>query len=131
MVTEFTVGSLMWAAFIGHLLGDFIAQNDPIAKRKAVHTGWCLLHVLLYCLCMLGVLGWFDPRWWNWPWWLVIGVPHFLIDRFRLARRWMWLAAQEDFATGALAPWSVIVIDQVFHLVCLFATVILFAYYRL
>lgn len=130
MLTEFTVGTLMWAAVCGHLIGDFIFQEDLQAKHKTSNTLWCLVHVGIYTCCVVGLLGLFDPHWFNWKWVLIIAVPHFFIDRFRLSRQWMRLA-QEQFATGPMSPWSIIVVDQVFHFVSLFITVTLFTSIRL
>ena len=42
------------------------------------------------------------------------------IDRFRLAKVWMMrVSGQTVFATGPLAPWSIIIVDNVFHIVTL------------
>lgn len=145
----------------GHLLGDFILQNDWMAKNKTSQPGlpylspaarkllhqeggcrgyspevhkeladWelafkrhiighlsCTVHCFIYTLSI-----WAFSFWWL-PWWglLVCFLAHWPIDRFRLAACWMKrIAGQKEFATGALAPWSVIVVDNTFHLLTLF-----------
>lgn len=129
----------------GHLIGDYIVQNDWMAKNKTnPHPGpdpakfgsrfakfdswieaddkWrlghlaCTIHCLLYTLAV-----WLCSFWWM-PWWglIVCFVAHWPIDRFRLARVWMMrVSGQKDFATGPLAPWSVIIVDNIAHIVTL------------
>ena len=106
------------SALVGHLVGDFIFQNDFQAKNKTTSTWHCLLHVVLYTLAIMLFTGWYD-----WRHLAAVAVPHFFIDRFRLSRRLMRLVGQEEFATGPLSPWSIIIVDQVMHLVCLYLTV--------
>lgn len=77
----------------------------------------CTLHCLLYTLAV-----WACSFWWM-PWWglVVCFLAHWPVDRFRLARSWMInVAGQSSFATGPLSPWSVIVVDNTFHLLTLF-----------
>jgi hypothetical protein len=130
---------------VGHLLGDYILQNDWMAANKTgpgpepnidnplrflttEHREWCerweisfyacTIHCLLYTLAV-----WACSFWWM-PWWglAVCFAAHWPIDRFRLARLWMvHVSGQKDFATGPLAPWSVIVVDNTLHLLTLYA----------
>ena len=146
---------------IGHLIGDYIVQNDWMASNKAnPHPGidqhsqrvwiscsgtplteedakaiqeskawheafrkWhvghvaCLVHCILYTLAV-----WACSFWWM-PWWglAVCFAVHFPIDRWRLAGVWMRnVSGQYVFATGPLSPWSIIVVDNTFHLLTLF-----------
>lgn len=77
----------------------------------------CTVHCLLYTLAVWAFS-------WHWlPWWGLIAcfLAHWPIDRFRLARWWMEnVAGQRLFSIGPLAPWSVIVVDQCFHLLTLY-----------
>lgn len=75
----------------------------------------CFIHVVLYMVGMTLCCFWFMP-WWGYLW---IAATHYCIDRYKLARRYMHLAGQDVFATGALSPWSIVVVDQVFHLLVL------------
>jgi hypothetical protein len=147
---------------VGHLLGDYIFQNDWLAKNKTNPVTWhkpglsylddsqlfvgdsggnirkettessiwrekimasqtghvaCTVHCLLYTAAV-----WACAFWWM-PWWGVVAcfVLHWPVDRFGLAKWWMMkVSGQEAFATGALAPWSIIVVDNTFHLLVLF-----------
>lgn len=135
---------------VGHLLGDYVFQNDWMAKWKTAKRGttteeedkqilsvygdlrydaalsldhWsherptiaCLLHCVVYTFCV-----WACSFWWL-PWWalVVCGVVHYPIDRWRLARRWMDVMGQTEFASGVFSPWSIIVVDNTFHLLTL------------
>lgn len=75
----------------------------------------CTVHCVLYTLAV-----WACAFWWL-PWWgvVVCFAAHWPVDRFRLARKWMRLVGQEQFATGPLAPWSVIAVDNTYHLLTL------------
>ncbi len=98
----------------GHLVGDYIFQDDWQAANKTKNSLTCLVHCYLYTLAILAFC-------WSLPWWfyLSVGVIHFPIDRFRLARKLMSYR-HEAFASGAFAPWSIIVVDNTLHLVTLF-----------
>lgn len=71
------------AAVLAHLWGDYILQSDWMANNKAKRSWPCLVHVLLYTACFLFVTT-------SWKALAVIGVTHFLIDRFGLARYLVW-----------------------------------------
>ena len=95
--------------WLAHLVGDYLIQNDYVAARKRFSSGWCLLHVLGYCIPFFftGLALWQI---------LAIGVEHFFQDRFGLARLFMKYTDHEAFATGPCAPWSIIVTDNTIHL---------------
>lgn len=116
-----------FAMLLGHLVGDYIVQNDWMAKNKT--KPWvpgpegrygheaCTIHCLLYTLAV-----WAFTWWWMPYWGLAICFAfHWPIDRFRLAKLWMiYVSGQKDFATGLLSPWSIIVVDNIFHLLTLY-----------
>jgi hypothetical protein len=136
---------------IGHLLGDYILQNDFVATWKSgglplpeTEVSWavgeyrlsredarkvmenqcsrraditCTVHCFFYTLAV-----WACSYWWM-PWWglSVCFLIHWPIDRFRLAKWWMVnVSGQKLFAEGPLAPWSIVVVDNTFHLLTLF-----------
>lgn len=98
---------------IAHLIGDYIIQNDWMAQNKKKATLPCLVHVALYTLSVT-VFTW-------WPWWAlaIVAVTHFLQDRTSVVNWWMRLIGQSGFEKH-LAPWSVIVVDNTWHLLILF-----------
>lgn len=67
-----------------HLLGDYVLQSHTMAIRKVQSSFWCLLHTILYTLPFLILTKSVTSL-------LIIGITHFLIDRFRLAKYLVWL----------------------------------------
>lgn len=130
---------------LAHLLGDYILQNDWMAKNKVnPHPGesdhiifpsdewfgwwsrdieWREGHLACTVHCFLYTLAVYLLSFWWLPWWayVIVFVTHWPIDRFRLARWWMVnVSKQREFATGPLAPWSIIIVDNIFHLLTLY-----------
>lgn len=144
---------------IGHLIGDYIVQNDWCAANKTnpypgprpghldgstnvyvegepiAEAEWwfgyakwktgnwaCLIHCILYTLSI-----WACSFWWMPIWGLVVCfLLHYPIDRWRLAKWWMInISGQKAFATGILSPWSIIIVDNIFHLLTLFVISVL------
>lgn len=101
----------MSSAIIGHLVGDYLLQSDVLAKEKKNSSWVCALHCLIWTLCVCGLAGWSNP-------WAaaVLFTTHFIQDRGNLISRWMHFIGQDDFAAGPCAPWSSIVVDNVWHL---------------
>ena len=85
---------------------------DAVNRKWWVGNLACTVHCLLYTLAFY-LFCW---QWVTWQGLLVCFATHWVIDRFGLARKWMLRAGQKKFATGALAPWSIVVVDNTFHL---------------
>jgi len=133
-------------AIIGHLVGDYLLQNDWMAcnkKAAKLPPGYCdpwcyicffnlpcFVHCWLWTLAVCFFAGWWNP--------LAVGVlflTHYIQDRTYLINRWMMLRwkdqrrfmACDDFdltdmrVVPGLGPWSVIVVDNVWHLVTIWA----------
>lgn len=64
---------------ICHLVGDYIFQSDWMANQKTKSSVAALCHVLTYSLPFLLLRP-------SWTALLVIGLTHFFIDHWRLAR---------------------------------------------
>lgn len=104
---------------IAHLFGDFVFQNDWMAKHKNLYTieGWgaCIVHCLFYSLPFLFVT--LNPISI-----LLIISSHFVIDKFSLAKHW-----NDIFKVGARLPdifwiktYLIFMVDMAFHLACNF-----------
>lgn len=150
---------------LGHLVGDYIVQNDWMALNKThpwpKQQSWvyaartrsrdehgqpwslgvlndveiyeeamrkfklgclaCTIHCLCYTLAVAAFTFWWMP-WWGY---LACFLIHWPIDRFRLAREWMVRFGQEKFATGPLSPWSIILVDNIWHLLTLYCIALL------
>jgi hypothetical protein len=146
-----------FALLVGHMLGDYILQNDWMAANKAnpspgakpghlrtcegggfVYIAgepaaeaayaerwhrWvrgetaCLAHCLLYTLAVALCCFWFMPA----EAVLAVGVLHYPMDRYRLARLWMTRVSGQRAFAETMGPWSVIAVDNTIHLLVLFA----------
>lgn len=71
----------MFEMVLGHLVGDYLLQNDWMAegKKKEKGLGWltCTVHCILYTLSVCLFM-------WNWDikWVVCVFLSHFLIDKF-------------------------------------------------
>ena len=105
----------MFALFIlsSHLVGDYLLQNDWMSLNKKENSFACFVHVFLYCsgfyvLFFMGKITILSL--------ILIWIQHFLQDRTSFILWYMNLVGQKNFATGKCSPWSIIVVDNVFHI---------------
>lgn len=98
------------SALLGHLVGDFILQNDYFARRKKEDSIACALHCLTWTLsvCLFGQITHLGAAAW-------LFLTHFAIDRTCFVAWFMQWNNQEVFQEK-LAPWSSIMVDNIFHL---------------
>jgi hypothetical protein len=91
---------------IAHIVGDFILQNEWMAREKKRSSFACLVHVAVYMLPFLLC----SLTWWQLA---LIALQHFLQDRTGFVFWWMrvWKRVHRDY-------WSSIglFVDQAFHL---------------
>lgn len=122
-------------AIVGHLVGDYLLQNDWMAAHKKLTPGWygrraCAVHCLLWSLSVMLFSQWFLL-----PWrmslliFAVLFVAHFAQDRTTIITDSMKRFGQEDFAYGRCSPWSVIVVDNVWHIVTLWGVQVALRYF--
>ena len=102
-------------ALIGHLVGDYLWQNDWMAREKKKNSLVCGFHAAWWSLAVCLFAGWPIGLW------FVLSVAHFIQDRWTLIERYMDLVGQKQFRTGPCAPWSTIVVDNVWHVVSIWA----------
>ena len=134
---------IFYQMFLGHLLGDYLLQNEWMALNKSKNTteGWlaamthCLLYTFAVCLFM-----------WNFDfiWIIAVFLSHFPIDKFGLAEKYMkyvkgsslrqyidtvnWTAerAPDDFTkghqmlTGGFRAFVYAVTDNSMHLILMY-----------
>lgn len=105
-------------AFIFHLIGDYIIQNNWLATEKTKKFFPAALHAILYSLLFLIITN-------VWAW-LIILITHFLIDRYRLAIYWIklvnwnWKSTNYGFSPSTpplVSFWLSIIIDNVWHII--------------
>ena len=100
--------------FVGHLVGDYLLQNDWMALNKKKASFPCAVHCLVWSLCVWALASW--PAWTLVP----MFVLHFIQDRTDIVKWWMDHKGQERFAQPPMAPWSIIVVDNVLHIFTLY-----------
>lgn len=100
-------------SIIGHLVGDYFLQNDWMANRKKSESFPCFVHCALWTLSVCCFAEWFNPLSAVW-----LFITHFLIDRTQFIALWMNAKGQSGFREN-LAPWSAIVVDNVWHILTL------------
>lgn len=73
---------------LGHLIGDYLLQNNWMALGKSKHNGlgWftCLVHCLLYTMAVCVTTWNFDILWV-----LLVFASHFFIDKFGLPEKYL------------------------------------------
>jgi len=71
----------MFEMLLGHLVGDYLLQNDWMALEKGKHNGmgWfkCTVHCVLYTIAVCTLMGL-----WNAAWVLAVFFSHFVVDKF-------------------------------------------------
>lgn len=94
---------------LAHFIGDYILQNDAMAMNKKKSDWYCSLHVATYMLPFL-LCG---LNWWQF---LLIVAQHYLIDRTNFVVWFMKFKGSGQFASGPCSPWSIIVTDNILHI---------------
>lgn len=105
----------MISAIVGHLVGDYLIQNDWMALNKKQSSLVCAVHSALWAtsVCLFA--------WWPVWIWSVLFVGHYVQDGTNVIGWYMRTVGQRQFATGPCSPWSTIVVDNVFHIVLIWA----------
>jgi len=97
------------AMFLAHLVGDYILQWNALAAWKSRSQKGILVHGLIVLLVTWLLSLPFDPHWW--PWALMIGVTHAVIDGVHLA-----LSQRFHWVRDGLWTQVRFVLDQLLHL---------------
>jgi hypothetical protein len=104
---------------LAHLVGDFVLQNDWMAKgkNKALFTKAGMTHFIIYTLTIAGALlvagGLSKGGWFLFTSIAVVFFSHWFIDATNLVDSWMAFYGQSQVAIVRLA------IDQTLHLIVL------------
>ena len=101
-----------------HLIGDYLIQNDWMAKGKKTSSAICTVHIASYMLPFL-FLG---MRWWQLA---LIAAQHWIQDRTNIIPLFMRATGKGAFTSPPMAPWSIIVTDNIVHTLWI-ATVVSF-----
>lgn len=92
-----------------HLIGDYLLQNDWMAKNKKTSSFVCLAHIVTYILP-------FTFCGFSWLQLFVIALQHFVQDRTSLVKWFLENTGKSEFASPPMAPWSIIIVDNIFHI---------------
>ena len=92
-----------------HLIGDYLIQTDWMAVNKKRSSWVCATHVVTYLLPFV-----FCGLRWNQL--LAIGIQHFGQDRTQVVKILMDTTGHKRFAQAPLAPWSIILTDNILHI---------------
>lgn len=95
---------------LAHFIGDYLLQNDWMAKGKKNDYRICLVHVFCYLIPFV-----FTPL----SWWQItlIGIQHFLQDRSNFVAWYMKTMGKSDFMKPPFSPFSYILMDNLFHII--------------
>jgi hypothetical protein len=99
-------------AFVAHLIGDWILQNDWMATNKSSlrhPASWT--HSSIQAVCLGIALGWRAG--------LVLGFAHLLIDT-RIPLAW-WIRVFKKSTNAVDAGAIAIGLDQTLHIICIAA----------
>lgn len=106
---------------VGHLIGDYIFQNDWMAINKKDRWFPALVHCAVYTACVYLLVGLFA----GWPLWTIpiIFLSHLAIDKTMFVVHFAKLARREQFVSpeSIFFPWSMVVIDNTIHIAFLYA----------
>lgn len=102
---------ILMSCFVGHLVGDYLLQTDWMALNKKLSHWPCLLHCMTWTLCVSLFSGIWSPAFVAF-----LFVCHFAQDRTHFVKWWVSLKSA-GFAKEPFAPWSLIVVDNSFHVV--------------
>jgi len=99
-----------------HLIGDYLLQNDWMALNKKAKTWNCLVHIAAYMIpfmfCGMSLVQL-----------VLIAIQHFAIDRTNFVVWFMRVKGQSKFMGPPCGPWSIIVVDNILHILWIAAVV--------
>jgi hypothetical protein len=124
----------MILAVLGHFVADFVLQPKKMALQKSA-PGWrgfviCTLHVLIYTVVICVFLGMWSPLII-----ILIGVPHWILDRWSLGNVWLKMIRGRTFEGAfhssdkyrefdiAFTSIVYVAVDATFHILSLFAVI--------
>lgn len=138
----------IFGVLLAHFIGDYVLQNNAMAKYKTSNTKVAFIHGFIQGLLLEIVVMAFYP---NTIWWVVYTIflitwlSHSYIDRYRLAKpiiwainqiapkseRYPWYKAKENnghsFGTpNYMSNWLMIIFDNTLHLTITFILLVVF-----
>ena len=113
----------LYLSLVFHLMGDYLFQNDWMARWKTKEIGVAALHAFIYSLPFLyilpsGMTSFISAH--------IIFFSHMLIDRYRLAEYWIklvnwnWNSTNHGYDSEKpkwMSVWLMIIIDNSMHVI--------------
>lgn len=99
----------MSSVILAHFVGDFLLQTHEQAVKKKTSNLFCGFHVVCYIVpfLMCGL------AWWQL---LLIAAQHFIQDRTNFVVWFMKAKGSAGFIEPPMGPWSIIVTDNILHI---------------
>ena len=78
----------MFEMLLGHLVGDYLLQNNWMALSKSKHSGLgfftCVVHCVLYTIAVCTIM-------WVWDinWVIAVFLSHFVIDKYGIPEMYL------------------------------------------
>ena len=92
-----------------HLIGDYLLQNDWMAQGKKRSWWIATIHVICYIIPFLFIGASFLQ-------FILIALQHLIQDRTNFIVWLMVLKGSSKFTEPPMAPWSIIVTDNIVHI---------------
>jgi hypothetical protein len=95
---------------LAHFIGDFLLQNDWMAREKKKNDLACSAHVVAYMVPFFFC---------GFVWWqlLLIAAQHYAIDRSNFVYWFMGVTGRKQFREAPFAPWSLVITDNLLHII--------------
>ena len=99
---------------IGHLIGDYILQNDWMAQNKKKENLPCFVHCLLWTISVVVCTGW-----WIYPSvWFLVFASHWIFDRTQISM-WYMKITKKSSQDNPFFPLVYVAVDNTCHLTLL------------
>jgi hypothetical protein len=92
-----------------HLIGDYLLQNDWMAKGKKNFWWIAVIHVICYMIPFIFTGTSFLQ-------FLLIAAQHLIQDKTNFIIWLMNIKGSAKFAEPPMAPWSIIITDNIIHI---------------
>jgi hypothetical protein len=90
---------------LGHLVGDYLLQNNWMALQKNKQEGLGTLVCFMHCTSyVMGVLP--LTQIWTWQWIVIVFASHYFVDRYGWAEKWLQLIRGRSL-TEYLGYWDI------------------------
>lgn len=110
-------GEILASCIVGHVVADYILQTDWMGNNKKLAHWPCFVHCTIWILCVSIFSGVWSPAFVAF-----LFICHFAQDRTHFVAWWMSLKSS-GFTKPPFAPWSLIVVDNSFHLLQMWVAV--------